>query len=465
MTESFRVAAWRGPFSATVRVALLCLCLLPATGCIVFQPPGKGRLELRTESTTGRSYWLYLPAEYVAADDAQRAERRWPVVCSFHGMKPFDRAHSQALEWQQEADRYGYIVVAPELLAPDVVAEFPVRRIHEWFKSDEIATVAALEEVFRNTRADRSNVLSTSWSSGGYLAHYMFNRYPGLFTCLAVRQSNFSQYVLDSGMCRYGQYSPVLIVNTEHDVAVCKEESRQAVEWYTRNGYRNIAWIYIKHLGHERTPDLAADFFSRVAQVQPNRPPQVLARRQAIDGNPEGIALLAGKLSRFEARPTEADLAAASTRTLETPPRPGLPQREVTAESVGGDAAGPPNDTTFTAARGSGAALGEPTPPRALGAGDAGPRRILSIRATPRTGIDPHLLTYAAECPIDWHNSAQFEWTLNGEPIGSGVNGQKVITAPGEHTLGLRVRTSKGEEHTAETTIRVFARLSSARGG
>ena len=152
--------------SRAATLGALALGLLLATGCAVPQPRGAGKLERLVEPTTRRGYWLYLPKEYVQADPATRAQRRWPVVVSFHGMKPFDNARPQALEWEQEADRYGYIVLAPELRAPDVFGQFPLRSVSSTLKGDEEATLAILDHVFANTHADPTNVLSTGWSSG-----------------------------------------------------------------------------------------------------------------------------------------------------------------------------------------------------------------------------------------------------------------------------------------------------------
>src|SRR5262249_22188288 len=270
-----------------------------ASGCVVPQPRGSGQLTREVEPTTKRGYWRYLPKDYVKADDAGRHARRWPLVVTFHGMKPFDNALPQAEEWEAEADRYGYIVIAPELRAPDVLAQFPVQTVHPAFKSDETATLAVLDHVFATTAADPTNVLSTSWSSGGYMAHYMLNRHPDRFTCLAARQSNFSSSVLDPEMTSRSQDHPVLIVNTENDFAICVDESHKARGWYTPHGYQNLAWIVITSLGHERPPDLAADFFGHVSGVEPISPPKVLVQRQAIDGNESGIAFLSGKMGGF----------------------------------------------------------------------------------------------------------------------------------------------------------------------
>lgn len=471
--EEGRLMSRISPVHLRGTALVVCLAgLLAATGCAVPQPRGAGSLQRLTEPNTKRGYWLYLPQAYTKASAPERAERRWPLVVTFHGMKPFDNAHAQALEWEQEADRYGYVVVAPELRAPDVLAEFPVRSVHPAFKSDELTSLAIIEHVLATTGADRQNVLSTSWSSGGYMAHYMLNRHPDVFTCLAVRQSNFSSSVCDQGMASRSQFHPVLIVNTENDFAVCKEESREAVKWYERNNYKNIAWIHLKNYGHERTPDIAASFFALVAKVSPATPPKVLVKRQAINGNRDGMEFLSGARSTFVERPAGAPAYARSETTPrhDAGPRPQLtspapaPAQPVSATSSQQTSASlydvRPAPTTVSSipARAPEYLVG--TPPRSTSSAPrpATPRSPLSIRVSSAIGIEPLHLGFTAECPAEWQSKADFHWTLNGQPIANGVNGQKTLLEPGEHVLGVLAVTSSGQEYRAQRTVRVLPR-------
>lgn len=428
------------------------LLLAAATGCAVPQPRGNGELRRVTEPTTSRKYWLYLPQSYVEADETGRTSRPWPLVFSFHGMKPFDTAHAQAREWQQEADRYGFIIVAPELIAPDVLRQFPVRRVAPSFKSDEEATLAILDHVCATTHADSKHVLSTSWSSGGYLAHYMLNHHPERFTCLAVRQSNYSEPILDPSAVSRSLHHPILILSTQNDFAGVKRETQQAIDWYQRYGYTNFAWIEIKALGHERTPDMAAAFFARVAGVSPNRPPLVLSRRQAIGGNPRGLALLSEAATppqpptRTQTTPERPPAVASRSPTG---PRPTAPQAHAVARPANTEADQPrPRPSTL------GQISTEPPPPL--------PRVPVSIRVSSAIGTEPFLLAFSADCPADWQRTADFLWTLDGDPICTGLNGHKTITETGEHTLGLLVKTQENSEHRAYRLIRVLPHIRSA---
>ena len=428
------------------QAALVFLC---CAGCLVPQPRGDGRLTRVVEPTTKRGYWLYLPKEYVAADDSARRNRRWPIVASFHGMKPFDTAHRQAREWEQEADRYGFIVIAPELRAPDILRQFPVRKISASFKSDELASLAILDHVLATTHADPGNVLSTSWSSGGYLAHYLLNRHPDLFTCLAVRQSNFSETILNPQVVAHSRYHPIVILMAQNEFAGVKRECRQAIKWYEDAGYTNFAWVEIKGLGHQRTPDTAAAFFASVAGVKPNVPPTVLARRQAIAGNPRGLAMLAERTSTAHPSSTKRPVTSTPPTARRTQTKPRGTQS-------------PATDGRMT--RGPRIAKSPPTPSRKTASREAArPRSRMSIRVSSAIGTEPLILAFSADCPSDWHRTADFLWTLNGDPICNGVNGQKTITKPGEHTLGLLVVTRDEQEHRAYRLIRVLPHLGAAR--
>lgn len=423
--------------------------LLASAGCAVPQPRGEGLSKRIIEATSGRAYYLYLPKGYANANEAERKSQRWPVVVSFHGMKPYDTAPAQNREWQQEADRYGFIVVAPVLNAfAFIFGEFPLNRVNSAFKSDEEAILAILSDVFETTDADPNNVLATSWSSGGYMAHYMLNRHPDRFTCLAVRQSNFSLEVLDPAMTSQSLYHPVLIVTTENDFAICKKESNEAIKWYEQHGYKTFAWINLKNYGHERTPDVAADFFARVAGVRPNYPPRVLVRRQAIDGNPRGLALLAGKLGEPErppraARP-EATPGPPPAVVARTPRRPVMQAGQTNAEPAAAQ----------TVAE---QAASKTTPPRRTEQARAAQQSPpVGIRVSSAIGFEPLLLAYTADCPTDWHRTADFLWSLNGEKIGHGINGQRTLTKPGDYLLELLIVTNSGQEFRSNRRIRVL---------
>ena len=223
---------------------------------------GRGQALHVQEPTTGGWYWLYLPEDHILACKQHASARKggafvtgrsWPLVVTFHGMKPFDNAASQIREWQQEADRYGFVVIAPQLASPDLLAEFPLQHVHPGVKRDETLTMRAIDDVVRRADVDPNQVLSTSWSSGGYLAHYMANRHPERFSCIAPRQSNFSASVLDPSKVDLYRSNKVGIFYTENDLAICRRESQAAASWYSKHGF-DVTFAVFKDLGHQRRP-------------------------------------------------------------------------------------------------------------------------------------------------------------------------------------------------------------------
>jgi len=238
-----------------------------AAGCAVPQGAGNGTLLRVAEPTTGRPYWLYLPQQYPAEKSHMGTGRQWPLVVTLHGMKPFDSYRAQIDEWQQQADAYGFIVCSPDLDTSALFMELPLRKVHSYVRRDERTILAMMDHVFRTTDANPQQVLITSWSSGGYLAHYMLNRHPYRFTCLAVRQSNFSERILDPRYVHLYASTPVAIFFGQNDFAICREESTRAVTWYRDRGFSVTAYC-VEALGHERTPQTAANYFARACQLQ-----------------------------------------------------------------------------------------------------------------------------------------------------------------------------------------------------
>ena len=268
--------------SAPSRVAVLATALFCLAGCAVPQKPGHGKLVYQTEATTGQPYYLYLPEDYVKTHGRRADGARWPVVVTFHGMSPFDTFDRQARECEAEADRYGFIVIAPKLATSNTSMQYPLRDANlPYVQQDEHAAIAIMDEVFRRTLADPTRVLSTSWSCGGYLAHYMVNRYPERFSCLAVRQSNFCEDLLDPAQVPKYRNMHIGIYFGENDLPACRHESLLAIEWYRSRGFY-VEAKYVEGLYHERTPQTAAAFFARSLGIAPKSPPDALVLKDVI---------------------------------------------------------------------------------------------------------------------------------------------------------------------------------------
>ncbi|MFQ5424030.1 MAG: hypothetical protein ACE5F9_08620 [Phycisphaerae bacterium] len=243
-------------------------------GCVVPQPRGEGLYRRVQEPTTKAWYHLYLPADYVQSSGVRNGSpsHRWPLVLTLHGMKPYDNARPQEREWEKEADIYGYIVCAPELKTSDSFMEYPLTREHDYVLQDRRNVIAIMDHIMATTRADSHAVLATSWSCGGYLAHYFVNRYPERFSCLATRLSNFSPELMDESKVREYRDMPVAIFIGDGDFPACKSESEKAVAWYKAHRFTHVHAKMIDDMGHKRIPQTAAAFFAKQLDIRPLRP-------------------------------------------------------------------------------------------------------------------------------------------------------------------------------------------------
>ncbi|MCP4590224.1 MAG: prolyl oligopeptidase family serine peptidase [bacterium] len=449
----------RRPCSAATRlvagggaaVALLSLVLL--SGCAVPQRPGAGRVMHLREPKTGAGYWLYLPDGY-----AQGGVKH-PLVMTFHGMKPFDNANRQCREWQQEADRYGFVVCAPELRSPALFGPLPLDRITGSLQHDERVILTIMDDLRRTVEVEPNAVLVTCWSYGGYVAHYMVNRHPERFSCLAVKQSNFSANLLDpANVPRYRDYK-VAVFYTENDFAICQRESQEAAIWYSAHGF-DLTFAEFGDKGHERTPSLAAAFFARDCGAQAKTPPLELAMLRVkerplldrTDGHVNGVEPLVAP--RPVPTSAEAPVAAAgdefgSTGAGQTPEQRGFTQwRPIES---GSSLRTRPASPTAPEARRSAPLPVQHTEPQ--------PELPVRVRLRPTIGISPLLVSYSVVVPDDIRGKAYYLWTDNGEPISNGLNGQLFLTAPGEHRIEVSVTTEDGQEFRTGRTVTVVKRI------
>jgi len=252
------------------RIAGLALPVLLA-GCAVPQPAGYGMESVMKEPRTGAEYYQYLPEAYVKNNGIhpQNPNRRWPLVITFHGMKPYDSWDRQIHEWQEQADAYGFVVVAPWLQTCDSFMEFPLTKEHNYVLRDKEAVMAILDHVLATTRCDPNAVLSTSWSSGGFMAHYFPNRFPHRFSCVATRLSNFSREIMIEQTVPLYRDMPVAVFIGESDFPACITQSQEAVAWYKSRGFGNVEGKMIDSMNHRRIPQTAAAFFARQLGIEP----------------------------------------------------------------------------------------------------------------------------------------------------------------------------------------------------
>lgn len=336
---------WVGCGGSLVRIAIVGLTQVWASGCVVGQKPGKGETLHLRESSTNASYWLYLPEGYDQRPAKSGDAPKHPLVVTMHGMKPFDDENRQIREWQQEADRYGFVVVAPSLKVPSLFSPLPLKHSdNKNLQKDEQNILSIMDEVYRTVDVDPNRVLATCWSYGGYVAHYMVNRHPERFQTLAVKQSNFNENLLDPSRVSEYRDRKVAVYFTENDFAICRRESRAAAEWYAQNGF-DLTYAVFQEKGHERTPSVAAEFFARQLGIAPKTPPEELSqlqvkvieipgpRRGSMSKQSQGVSTSRGSPARsFTGSGTDYATRRSKRAALESQPVPAdegvaIPQR------------------------------------------------------------------------------------------------------------------------------------------
>lgn len=426
---------------------LLCLAALAAqAGCAVPQRPGLGRCTRLVEPETKTGYWLYLPEDYVRTNGQRPDNAPWPLVVSLHGLRPYDDANPQIRSWQQEADRYGLVVVAPELRTCDqLVMQIPLRDATKWYvKKDEKAILAVMDEVCRRTNADPTRVLLTCFSSGGYMAHYMLNRHPERFTALAAMGANFSEEVLDYAQIPKYRNHKIAVFFGENDFKLCREESLRAVEWYRRYRF-DVDARQIAGLGHERRPQVASAFFARIIGAAPKTPPDLASLvMQDVEIGEPGRPVVSPRPAPLSPSPLfpRQPADSAGDRSTGSPssvtersrePATVAPAIEIPTRSPRPVAAQPPPATPRRPVRQPySESVPEVAPP-----GDSKelPPGAIRIRGR-RTGPAPMWIEMSIEIPPSLRGEASVLWLDNGQPIASGdVEARTVLWSPGRHDI------------------------------
>jgi predicted esterase len=475
----------KGKYALSWSAAVLAVWILGQCGCAVPQRPGKGYCARLVEPQSNTGYWLYLPEDYVQNQGRHPVGERWPLVVTFHGLRPYDDANPQIREWQAEADRYNFIVIAPQLRTCDsLYMQYPlVDPELPYVKQDERGVLAVMDEVMRRTDADPSRVLATSFSSGGYMAHYMVNRHPERFSCLAVRGSNFSEALLDPGQIPKYRNMKIGIFFGEHDFKPCRDESVAAVEWYRRHRF-DVAAKKVGGLGHERKPEIAAALFAGTIGVNPKTPPDL------------------GPLVMLDVAPTNDHRLPPRREPRLAPRTTAAPQEEPLQQSAAfSPAPTQPPSPSPVVIRNTPAPLPAPTVHPAPSANRIVPRRTETpkrpaapneseVGKAPRTpertrpplvfakreqvafppvpasirlhgdpvGRAPMWVSLSVELPANLKSGASVLWTDNGQPIPSlnSFETQTMLNEPGEHDVEAHIITADDRKAVLRQTITVL---------
>ena len=190
-----------------VGVGLCGLILSCLTGCPVVSNREAPGLQLtQQDPESDRQYQLYVPTRY--GDNG--AGRKWPLVVTCHGTKPWDTAPRQFDEWKGLAEQKGFLLVAPDLLGTrgDVPPK-PADQIALQLQ-DEKAILSIVRTIQAARAVDPSRIFLTGWSAGGYAVLFTGLRHPDVFracrcgrgTSIPHTSSRVFHSWTDSSRCR-----------------------------------------------------------------------------------------------------------------------------------------------------------------------------------------------------------------------------------------------------------------------
>lgn len=238
------------------------LVLLCATGCpVVSNREAPGFAFTQQDPDTDRRFHLYVPTRY--GDDA--AGRKWPLVVTCHGTRPWDTASSQLDEWKGLAEQKGFLLVAPELFGTkgDFTPK-PAEQIALQMQ-DEKAILSIVRTIQAARSVDPTRIFLTGWSAGGYAVLFTGLRHPDVFRALSVRQGNFDPAYLEPCIPFLDRFQAVQILYGADDFL--KDQATACIAWLRSQGMEPIT------LGrpgfHKRDPEPVFSFFANVVRDRP----------------------------------------------------------------------------------------------------------------------------------------------------------------------------------------------------
>ena len=263
---------------ALAAMACLAMAAIGPTGCAPTQALRSdgaivtGKINSQKEATTGRVYHLYIPTTY-------NPKRAWPLVVTGHGAFPFDQAAGQRDRWVDVAERYGLIVCAPDFESATPWLGFPKDRPAPELERDDKAVVAIVKEIEARYNINKTAIMITGWSAGGYPAHYIGMKHPEIFRCIVGRAANFNENIVSDEVARRARHMHVYLFFGESDWPGFNEMNRNANFWYTVRGFRNFV---IRQLpgGHDPNQAEAARYLLNVV----NHWPAIQIDSSAIEG-------------------------------------------------------------------------------------------------------------------------------------------------------------------------------------
>ena len=107
---------------------------------------------------------------------------------------------------------------------------------------------------------DRSNVLMTGFSGGGFPVYFLGLRHPDIFTCVVARNANFNRSSIQGWYPPEALRQPIMVYYGQNDPGAIQSQSEAAITFLSSSGFR-VKTAVIPGVGHDRHPEVAMNFW------------------------------------------------------------------------------------------------------------------------------------------------------------------------------------------------------------
>jgi hypothetical protein len=246
-------------------IALLFCCL--ASGCASLG--GRDLPEsviVSQDPALGREYLLYRPTAY-------RSDQAWPLVVACHGGWG-DSSSGQIKQWRDLADKYGFLVVAPQLSSGDKP---------ERLSENERHILSVLDHVRAGHSVSDDRILMYGQGTGAMPAFVTALGAPDTFRTVALSEPRFRVEDLKALNRPLDPHQPLLIRYNPRDAAL-GGHVRDSVDWLRSHG----ANLRADTFGNDPATGLqrVVEFYQHVIRNEP-----WLRLRAAPTGAGDGLEL------------------------------------------------------------------------------------------------------------------------------------------------------------------------------
>jgi len=250
---------------------LLAGCPVPFKGEVP-----KGGKTYMVDPATGNSFWIYVPKKY-------NHKKPVPVIVSCHGTPPFDVAEHHIRTWEWYGEKYGCIVICPDLHGTDGI--FGAGPIGGMLNNERII-LSIISSLCYKYNIDRSNIMITGFSGGGFPAYWVGLRHPDIFSVIVPQNCNFNRSSIEGWYPPQARDMSVMIYYGQVDPPTIVIQSQNGIEYLRSRGFK-VATKVIPG-GHERHPEVAMNFFLKTMRKRPPNGTLATVKKKKDTKKPSG---------------------------------------------------------------------------------------------------------------------------------------------------------------------------------